>query len=119
MQELVDVFMAMVVKELRGGLGLDPSGPEESPVFDLIQDIYDEAAQGRECYFCSPDVDPNKDPFTRKSKVCVTCQGRLSNMLRAFGLEPEKVFLFTTRPQVQGDISLLFTGVNPWATDKF
>ncbi len=78
MEDKDKVLMDDVIAEIRIGLGLvKPKDGEdwvrleqmELPLFDRINEIYQEAAGG--CYFCS-DIDPNEKDFD--GNLCPICK---------------------------------------------
>ena len=52
--EIVQIIMEVILKEVRVGLGLSP-GPDELKFFELVNDIYKEY-YGR-CFFCDIEVE--------------------------------------------------------------
>lgn len=116
LERLTGVILKLVLDEVKEGLGLTFSHRDTFPMFDQIQTLYDESDRKMQCYLCSPDIDACDEPYTAKSRLCPGCQQRVGNMLRAFGLAPERIFPFTAPAAVQEGTSLLSTGINPWAT---
>ena len=90
-EELMEFALKCVYGQVRLGLGLiDIEEDIETPVFDAIDDMYEEAAGG--CYFCSRMVDPNADEYGDGSRLCPTCQMKVANIVEALGIPAGKVF---------------------------
>lgn len=97
--KIVDFFFNWIELEVREGLGLDDYDDDsENPVFDMVNNIYQEAAAG--CYFCDKTVDPNATEINKDTKFCWMCQLKLGNFVTALGLDPGDVFkTFTKGPR--------------------
>lgn len=65
------------------GLGLGEFCSEkfldvDTPLFDYIDKMYQEAAAG--CYFCDSSVDPNAEKFDNKTPLCIMCRLKLTKI---------------------------------------
>ena len=63
---------------------------EDMFFFKEINDIYRKAHSN--CYFCRDDVDPNGEPITKETHICLRCQLKLGNFLEHVGIPREKIF---------------------------
>ena len=72
--EIVQIIMEVILKEVRVGLGLSP-GPDELKFFELVNDIYKEY-YGR-CFFCDIEVE---DP----SHICIIHHKKLVEYLSKY-----------------------------------
>lgn len=51
-------------------------------------------AQPRGCYFCDRGIDGNAIPFNypETTRICLTCQLKVANLFKAFGIEHRSLF---------------------------
>ena len=77
--EAVSIVFDRLDVELRAGLGLDLDFPddEETPLFDFVQGIYDEANDG--CWFCDSRIDPNENH--KSARLCFMCEYKLKKLM--------------------------------------
>jgi len=50
----------------------------DTPLFDEIDRMYQQAAEG--CYFCDSSVDPNEEEFSSETPLCFMCRLKLSKI---------------------------------------
>jgi hypothetical protein len=91
--DAADVFsaaMSLLIYDVQKGLGFieDYDDEEEMPVFEMIDDLYEQRAGG--CYFCNHRQDIN-EPFDRGAKLCMDCAVKLGRFLDAIGIPKKKV----------------------------
>jgi hypothetical protein len=81
-------FIEEVEKGLKGELDY-----EDAPFFEVIDRMYAEA-QPTGCYFCDRSIDANETPFDypEKTRICLSCQLKVANLLKAFGIDHRGLF---------------------------
>ncbi len=88
---IIKFIVEVILAECEIGLGLmDWDDDDELKFFNQINDVYQEAAG--DCYFCR-ELDPNEIKFDKNTQLCMTCQLKMRNFLRAIGIEPGKVLV--------------------------
>ncbi|MCK5610670.1 hypothetical protein KAR91_52845 [Candidatus Pacearchaeota archaeon] len=86
---IIRLILYIVAMECEIGLGLLEEGEDlELQFFHQVNDVYQKAAG--DCYFCK-DIDPNEIKFDKDTQLCITCKQKMSNFLRAIGIEPNKI----------------------------
>lgn|GEM_PF-2053749 len=85
---ITNKFVHDVRKGLEGEIGY-----KDSPFFEVVDKIYEEY-KVRGCYFCDHDIDGNAVPFDypKTTKICLSCQLKIANLLVAFGINPKGIF---------------------------
>lgn len=91
-----------ILAEVEAGLMLGEFADEkyidlETPLFDEIDALYQESAEG--CYFCDENVDPNDEEFNQFTQLCLTCQLKVANIVTACGKDPTQMSLICAEPR--------------------
>ena len=84
-------FAAWLRAELSVSLGLidDDGAFAETPLYDIVAEIYRDAAG--KCYFCDHEIDPNEIEINAKTHICPMCSLKLANFVTALGIDPSKL----------------------------
>lgn len=66
---------------------------KDAPFYELVDRIYQEH-EVKGCYFCDRSIDGNAVPFNYpdKTEICLTCQIKVANLLKAFKINPAVLF---------------------------
>ena len=105
----VGFILNMILTNIEVGLGIidtdddpelekaiDEITDEDMIFFNKVNEIYNRAHGN--CYFCRDDIDPNGEPITRETHICLRCTRKLGNFLEFIGIPREKVFRFQKSP---------------------
>jgi len=89
---ILAVLSEQFIDEIRNGLEGEVEY-NEAPFFAEVDKLYQDAIP-KGCYFCDPEIDPNDAPFDfpENAKLCPSCQLKVANILKAFGIHPECLF---------------------------
>jgi len=102
-KELTMFVLAVVEEEVKAGLGLSEPAEEvidgcgELEIFEMINDLYQQAAEG--CYFCDKSVDANAQEVNHDTRICPDCQLKAANLLQFVGADPQKVLGLAVAPR--------------------
>lgn len=83
-----DLFKEKLTAEIKMGLALLPGGIPEGleiddlELFCLVDDLYQEAYAKQGCWMCNPNTDPHEEPFTEQTRLCLTCQAKMRQILK-------------------------------------
>ena len=72
--QIVQVIMEVILKEVRIGLGLEP-GTDELKFFELVNDVYKEYYGG--CFFCDIEVEDS-------NQICIIHHKKLVDYLSKY-----------------------------------
>lgn len=90
-QNVSKFLAARFLEEIKQGLDGEIAR-KDAPFFDLVERAYDEV-KIKGCYFCDHDIDGNAVPFDPdKTKVCLSCQLKIANLLKAFDIDHQVLF---------------------------
>ena len=83
-------FLNEIQQCLDGEIGYD-----KAPFAEQVDKMYEEFMTPPEgCYFCDRDVDGNETMFEKNTPMCLTCQLKVANLMKAFGIDPKSLFPF-------------------------
>uniref|UniRef100_A0A6M3L3U2 Uncharacterized protein n=1 Tax=viral metagenome TaxID=1070528 RepID=A0A6M3L3U2_9ZZZZ len=74
-KDIIRYLALMFLEEIRVGI----EGEEESPFFNLVDEIYDEVTP-HGCFFCDTSIDVNAVDFDENTVVCMECRCKLQKM---------------------------------------
>lgn len=99
--KIIQFIADLMIKEIRAVLDGDKD-VADAPFAALVDAIYQENTP-RGCYFCDRDIDGNEEPFEypQKTKLCLTCQMKVANLLQAFGITPRSLFPDMSERKIQ------------------
>ena len=84
--DLLEYLINLMLDDVRKGV----SGKDETPLFKVIDEIYDEY-RPKGCYFCDSTIDGNELEFNPDRNICLECGLKVANLLVACGLSKERV----------------------------
>ena len=105
-QQIEDVagfFTSQFLEDIKQGLEGEIEY-KDSAVFEMVDKLYEEfSAPPSGCYFCDRKIDGNEVPFDypATTRLCLTCQFKVANLMKAFAIDPRCLFPHIKERKVQ------------------
>lgn len=81
--EVINLIIDIIIKEVRCGLGLEDCDDDlELQFFQMIHEQYKEFYGG--CYFCDSEIDFDEHSLHEKAEFCIVCMRKLRLLFKAF-----------------------------------